>query len=621
MTIHIRPAFRLAVTPDDWQRLRRRPDLPLLRGAAKILDRTCAEWSRNRAIPLDETGHNWHLIRARTVQTRVVSLLVQYGRTGNRIFRQAALDYLRDMAGWEYWSWITWRNQNPDRNAIFDLSYGENAMTLALAYDWLAEELDEAEREWIIQTARQRALMPYLARNGEPGREMWYFRKPDCNWNTVCNGGAGLLALALGDACPESAPILARVEDGIRAYFEFLGEDGAWPEGIGYWGYGHRYGFWYLLSRERADGKPHPLLQRAGSRATLTFPFLFSPHGTAAGFGDANVFFPLPFIYAAARRYRHADLIAEMDRRLSILIRKNPNKLNTSGPWPEVAELLLFHPGRARPRPTPCAWPRVKMLRHIEWSYLADRWPRPRLYASIRGGTTDAPHTHQDLTDFKVLVQGEPLISSLGMAYLDSTFGKRRFEIYENSAAAKNVVLINGIGIPHPAAVQTRRIAGPHWEGFGLDSASVRDAGTPMKLADRSILMLAGGKALLVIDSLRATHAAALESRLHAFGHIRRYARAVLITGQSNRLHAAFAASVPCRLVEGVGLPTRPGGPVDNLLRWMSEKLVLDATLAVLLTPNGVGRLAFDADGAQLTAAGRNWSVRIPLAALQSGSA
>jgi hypothetical protein len=119
------------------------------------------------------TAHNAHLVRARQAQTRVVSLLVRYGMTGERRYREAAIEYLRDIAGWEYWSWITWREGNADPNAIFDLSYGENAATLALAYDWLAAELSTEERALIVDTARTRAFLPYLARNGVPGEEQW----------------------------------------------------------------------------------------------------------------------------------------------------------------------------------------------------------------------------------------------------------------------------------------------------------------------------------------------------------------------------------------------------------------------------------------------------------------
>ena len=110
----------------------------------------------DRTITVDLTGHNWHLIRARYAQTRIVTLLVNYGITGERRFRDAAMDYVRDMAGWEYWSWIKWREHNADPDAIFDLSYGENATTLALVYDWLRDELTDDERALLLDTAHRR---------------------------------------------------------------------------------------------------------------------------------------------------------------------------------------------------------------------------------------------------------------------------------------------------------------------------------------------------------------------------------------------------------------------------------------------------------------------------------
>src|SRR5436190_1992192 len=83
-----------------------------------------------------------------------------------------------------------------------------------------------------------------LERNGGKTQD-WYYKKPDTNWNTVCNGGAGMLALALYEYCPEAARVLELVEQGVAPYFESMSADGGWPEGIGYWNYGMRYGFMY----------------------------------------------------------------------------------------------------------------------------------------------------------------------------------------------------------------------------------------------------------------------------------------------------------------------------------------------------------------------------------------
>jgi hypothetical protein len=582
--------------------LRELPRLPLLRRAAERLAEMTEPWVADRTIPVDETGHNWHLIRARYAQTRIISLLVRYGLTGDRRYREAALEYVRDMAGWEYWSWIKWREGEADPNAIFDLSYGENAATLAFTYDWLAEELTEEERRLIVDTARRRALIPYLARNGTSGEEMWYFRRADCNWNTVCNGGAGMLALALGELAPESARVLELVEEGVRHHFEFMQEDGAWPEGIGYWGYGHRYGYLYLLSHERATGRRHPLLDRPGSRNTLRFPFLFSPNGVAAGFGDSNHFFAEPFVYAAAERYGMPEIVAEMDRRLEEAPAKEEG-------WPNTAELLLLHPGETL-EVKQWPWPRASVQKGIEWGYLADAWPTPSLYASVRGGTTDAPHTHQDLTSLWVVVGDEPLIVNVTEDdYIDTTFSGRRDELYEMSAASKNVMLVNGVGLPR-GEVETRAISGPGWEGIGLDATRVASVGSPVELYGRAVLML-GGKAVLVLDRVILRHAGLGEVRYHTRAHLERRKASARLQGAAHSLHLAFAANVPAHLARGEGLPTSPTRQPETVLRWVTEGKHREMVFATLLTPNGRGRVSLNQRQRAVRASGEDFAVTV----------
>ena len=601
-------SHRLLITPERWARLRALPAHPLLQRAAATVAEMAESYAADRAIVLDETGHNWHLVRARHLQNRVVTLLVQYGITGEQRFRAAALEYLRDMAAWEYWSWIMWREGNNDPNAIFDLSYGENATTLALAYDWLRAELTDAERALLLDTARRRALEPYLVRNGTPGEEQWYYRAKDCNWNTVCNGGAGMLALALGDDFPESARVLALVEEGVRHYFEFLQEDGAWPEGIGYWGYGHRYGYMYLLSHERTTGRPHPLLARPGSRNTLRFPFLFSPNNVPAGFGDANAFFPLPFIYLAAERFDMPEVIEELDRRMN-----TPNTGDEA--WPNTAELLLAHPGET-PAVAQSPWPRLSVQKGIEWGYIADAWPHPSLYVSVRGGTTRAPHTHQDLTSLYVLVGKEPLIVNIGNDdYIDTTFSERRYELYENSAAAKNVMLISGVGLPHPGTVATSEIHGDNWRGILLDATAAASVGSPVHLYHRAVLMLAD-TAILVIERAQIAHAALGEVRYHTRAKTRSGKSDAVITGNSAALRLTFTANVPCLLNTGQGLPTLATRKPEHILRWMTTGKHTDLVFATLMTPNGPGRLTLDAVARTLHASGDGFAVTLEYATL-----
>ena len=69
---------RLFARPEDFARIDERFSAPtdLARKAHTLYHKTLATASVEAAITSPPTGHNWHLIRARELQTRVVTLMV-----------------------------------------------------------------------------------------------------------------------------------------------------------------------------------------------------------------------------------------------------------------------------------------------------------------------------------------------------------------------------------------------------------------------------------------------------------------------------------------------------------------------------------------------------------------
>jgi hypothetical protein len=269
------------------------------------------EYLRQEEIEVDQTGHNWHLVRGFRMQVRLFTLLAQLKQSQDEKYFQAIWRDVERMAHWEYWSWIAWRQGNSAPDAIYDLSYGVNSLTLAFVYDALRKEWNKSQQQLFVDVASQRSFLAYLKHTAPPSQTHW-LTNPHSNWNTVCNGGAGVLALALREKCPESKEVIKRVEKGIKPFFQSTAPDGGWPEGVGYWNFGMRYGFLYLLSHETATGKTHPLLEFPGTAATLKFPLLFSPREAPCGFGDSNKFGPQPFHLLAARRLRMPEVEAEL---------------------------------------------------------------------------------------------------------------------------------------------------------------------------------------------------------------------------------------------------------------------------------------------------------------------
>ena len=125
---------RLYIGRPELERLRRVPRISFLRAAGEEVAGQAEDYCKSPVFDYPREVHNAHLVRARIMQGRVVTLLVRWLQTGDPRFRGAALEHVAEMGRWEYWSWITWRQKDPSPDAIFDLSYGENSATLAVAY-------------------------------------------------------------------------------------------------------------------------------------------------------------------------------------------------------------------------------------------------------------------------------------------------------------------------------------------------------------------------------------------------------------------------------------------------------------------------------------------------------
>lgn len=586
------PHPRLYIGAPELARLAGPDTDPRRVAAARAVRRLASEFAKSPEFDWERNTHNAHLLRARHMQTRIVTLLVEWQRTGAPRLRDAVVAHVRAMGNWEYWSWITWRQDNPEPNAIFDLSYGENSATLAIAYDWLAPTLTPNERRLFLDIARRRALDPCL-HHTRRGHEAWWLRRSDSNWLSVCAGGAGMLALATWEDLPEARRLLPRLDGPITSFMQAADKaDGGWYEGMGYWNYGMRYEFMYLLSHERATGARHPALALPGARRTLSFPLDFTPNGQPCGFGDINgPWQPLPFHFAAAGRLRAPDVLAALYERLppESLTGDKPHR----GGWPLAAEYLLLSPPAPRKpaarratarKPAPVQ----QLYRTLDWGFVADRMPAPGFYVSVRGGSTQVPHAHLDPLSWHAVVNGEQLVTSISNAeYIDTTFSDRRFEMFEMSAPAKNTILIGGVGLSRPAEVPIAPIRRKGILGFHLDASQairIESRGQMVASVHRAFLML-GGRAMLIVDRVVLHQPNRVESRFHTFASVTAGPAGVRLQGARERLAAAFGASVPIAIRTATDAPTSPRTKAATLVRAMTEGIHTDTVIATLLVP------------------------------------
>ena len=583
MKLELREHPRLYVGKQALERLGLSADTPMLERSARAVSEAALEYSRSPVVEYPAEAHNALLLRARAMQTRVVTLLVEWYRTGEQTYHRAVIEHLREMSSWEYWSWLSMRKNDARPEAFFDLSYGENATTIAIAWDWLGGDIPSDDRAMIERMAKRWVIDPYLENTSRTEPPHW-FRNEHSNWNTVCSGGAGMLAIAMHEVFPDDADaVLERVEYSIEPYFDTLARtNGGWEEGVGYWNYGMRYAFMYVLSHERAFGREHPFFSKRGVAETLEFPLDFSPYAIGCSFGDVNRWSPLPIHYAMAQRFGRLDLVGMLDDLLAC-------ESDAVSSWPNDAELLLLRP-RDTIRKAGAAGngvkPYAKLYRGLEWCVLADRWPSPGLYFSVRGGSTEVAHGHTDLLAFHCVADGEKLLTHADVGpYNDMTFGPRRYEIFEMNPHATNTFLVNGVGISKPSSVTPELVGVGDTRGVRLDATDafgvMRD-GPVARFAGRLVMLLSSRTALLV-DRMALHRYGRLETRLHTPGRVTEMENAVRIEGDRATVSLAFASDVPSALHHAVDPLTNPG-PVYRMIRWCTDELVHAGTLVTAIS-------------------------------------
>ncbi len=510
---------RLLFTTADVASVRARAHTPVLEPVTgRLLARAESQLHAPPLIPSitkrgepDPPGEQKGLACARALQGRVLTYAMAFTLTGDRKYRDAAVAELRHAID-DWRIWVDTAHAPP-----YDLMNGELCMTFGLAYDWLYPDLSADERTELRRGVERRGLRAYIDATSGPRPAM--FVAAHHNWNPVCNGGAAVLALALGDESELSEPALKIAVPAMDKYWEHLGADGGWDEGTGYWTYGHRYAF-IAADALRRSGRPGGAERFAltGARATGYFPLVFNP-GTVltAGFGDSNSRVNDPILYFLGREYRNPDFIWFQDR-------ATPRAATRDG-WPEEALTLLWRPADGAWLPekqaafTP-SLPPTYVFPSIGWALMAPRQPDPPFFLSLKNGSLAANHTHLDLNHVSIGTADTSLAVELGSrSYPADYFGAQRYTYYELTTAGHNTVLVGGKGQVRGRSGTVRGpITGSLFEALvGVaDQAYERD--TPRA---RRHVVFVDKRYWVLLDEIETSQPETIDIRFHTYGTVR----------------------------------------------------------------------------------------------------
>jgi hypothetical protein len=506
-------------TSADLQSIRSRAHSTVLEPTMKRLIAR-AEWQLH-APPLipsitkrgepDPPGEQKGLSAARALQGRVLTYAMAFTLTGDKRYRDGAVAELRHAID-DWRIWVDTAHQPP-----YDLMNGELCLTFGIAYDWLYNDLTSAERDELRRGVERRGLQAYL--DATTGARPASFVTAHHNWNPVCNGGAAVLALALGRESGLSERVLAVAVPAMDRYWNHLGEDGGWDEGTGYWTYGHRYAF-IAADALRRSGRPGGAERFAlpGARRTSYFPIVFNPGRVlTAGFGDSNSRVNDPILYLLGREYKNPDFIWLQDR-------ATPRPTDRDG-WPEEALTLLWRPTgeswlpEQHPGFTPTL-PATYVFPSIGWGFMAPRQPDPPYFLALKNGSLAANHTHLDLNHVNVGTADTMLAMELGSRpYPADYFGPKRYTYYELTTAGHNTALVGGKGqVPGRTGKLLGPIDGDRFQALIGVADNAYEVPTPRA---RRHVVFVDKRYWVLLDEVEPAQPETIDLRFHTAGTVK----------------------------------------------------------------------------------------------------
>jgi hypothetical protein len=376
------------------------------------------------------------LHQSRACLGRVLHLGLAWRLTGERKYAERARAELLAAAAFSDW------------NPSHFLDVAEMTAALGIGYDWFYSTLDAESRGTIRNAILNKGLRPATASHS--------WTRATHNWNQVCNAGITVGALAVAEDAPAlAATLIARAINTVPLAMHEYGPDGAYPEGVSYWGYGTTFNVVLIAALQSAFGTDFALTGQPGFLATADYMLhIFGPTGLPFNYSDAGSreagLQPAMFWFAAARG--DSNVLWTEWQKLDAL-RTGGGQL--SGDRADPFLPIWMSRSAARPAaPPPLHWSGgglTPVATH------RTGWDAKAVFVAIKGGSPATNHAHMDVGSFVVDADGVRWADDLGMQDYHSLESKGidlwgrgqnagRWKVFRLSAAAHNVLTVDGAG-------------------------------------------------------------------------------------------------------------------------------------------------------------------------------
>ena len=328
---------------------------------------------------------------------------------------------------------------------IVDLFSAETATVLALADYFVGEKLDKINkliRQRIYFETNKRIFDPMMK---NPDRYGWMSKtKAVNNWNPWIMSNWIAATLLLEKDEKRRAEMIYGAMLGTDLYLNGLGEDGGCDEGPSYWfaAGASVYDCLELLANatnNKVDIYQEPLIQKMAS-------YVYKTH--ISGYYFVN------FADADPKLRPDGLMLYRFGKALK------DERMVQFGQWAfqNFATVSTNIPGYHRPRKIQNLLS-IKQLEKSMISYepVKDAWfgdiqvltarANNGFFMATHGGHNAESHNHNDVGDFMLYANGEPVIIDAGRGnYTARTFSSKRYELWFTQSQYHNLPIINGLG-------------------------------------------------------------------------------------------------------------------------------------------------------------------------------
>ncbi len=320
-----------------------------------------------------------------------------------------------------------------NRKQSLDLCSCSAAFILCELAQLLDGKIEPCLIRWCRQESFERVLKPFMSLSPFP-----HFETNPNNWSGMCMGSVGAAAIYLISDTRTLAAVLMRVLESLDVHLSGYNEDGASPEGFGYWQLGFQYFLMFADLLKKRTGGQINLLEDEKVRRVAGF-------GTDCCFGKRV---KLPF--------GDANWLGLYDKAIGRYVGglgvNIPNLTDVDAQECFAAQfehtpLMLRHLiWDVEPLKSATVFPRSAVYPNSEYYMGFYHTPDDPVYLLAKGGNNGESHNHNDVGSF-VIIRNDQMLAAdtAGGDYCRDYFSEKRYTFFAARSIGHNVPIVNGV--------------------------------------------------------------------------------------------------------------------------------------------------------------------------------